>query len=186
MSRVGKKPIEVPSGVKLQMGDGKMLVQGPKGKLEAPVPSEITLEVKDGVVEAKRDSESPRARSLHGLTRTLVANAILGVSQGFSKELDVIGIGYRAQVEGKTLKMALGLSHPVDVPFPAGIEMRVEKAQRTISNYVATIIVSGIDKARVGQMAADLRKLRPPDAYKGKGIRYAHEQIKLKVGKKGA
>ena len=115
-----------------------------------------------------------------------MANAIEGVSQGFTKELDVIGIGYRAEIAGGGLKMALGFSHPVEIPFPEGIQMQVRKAQRSIANYAATIVVSGIDKAKVGQVAADLRKLRPPDAYKGKGIRYVHEQIKLKVGKKGA
>lgn len=186
MSRVGNRPIEVPADVKVRVEVGKALIEGPKGRLETPVPAEITLEIKDGVIEAKRDSETPKARSLHGLTRTLVANAVWGVSQGFTKELDVIGVGFRAEVAGKALKMALGFSHPVEVPFPEGIQMQVRKAQRSMANYAATIVVSGIDKAKVGQVAADLRKLRPPDAYKGKGIRYAHEQIKLKVGKKGA
>ncbi len=186
MSRVGRRPIKVPSGVKVSIDSGVVRVEGPKGKLETAIPAGIEVEVDDSRLQAKRGNDEPRNRALHGLTRTLLSNSVKGVTQGFSKQLDVVGIGYKAEVRGKYLNLSLGFSHPIDFPIPRGIEIAVGRETRAIPNYVATITVSGIDKARVGQIAADLRRLRPPDAYKGKGIRYSTEFVKLKVGKKGA
>ncbi len=186
MSRVGRKPIEIPSGVKVSVQGNTVLVEGPKGKLETTLPAGIRVELKDATVEAKRSSNDPRQRALHGLTRSLLANSVKGVTRGFSKELDVVGIGYKAEMRGKSLSLSLGFSHPVEFRQPSGIELKVERAQRPVQNYVATIRVAGIDKARVGQVAADLRNLRPPDPYKGKGIRYSTEFVRLKVGKKRA
>lgn len=161
-------------------------MEGPKGKLETPLPRGIEAEVGDNQLIARRKQESKDVRALHGLVRALMANAVQGVSDGFTRELDVVGIGFRAEVRGKFLGLSLGFSHPIDFPIPEGIQIAVEKLPRAISNYVTTIRVSGIDKQLVGQVAADIRELRPPDTYKGKGIRYAGEYIKLKVGKKGA
>ncbi len=186
MSRVGKKPIEIPAGVKLDVQTARVVVEGPKGSLETSIPAGLRLELNDGVAEAKRDNENQKTRALHGLFRSLIANAVSGVSEGFSKELDLVGIGYRAQIQGKALSLSVGFSHKVEFPFPEGIEIKVEKGRSNIANYVATLTVTGIDKARVGQVAADIRKVRPPDAYKGKGIRYRHELVRTKVGKKGA
>ena len=186
MSRVGKKPIPIPSGVKVSVAAGQVHVEGPKGKLNVPVPASIRVETKDGTVLAHRDNDEKNVRALHGLTRSLVANAVNGVTNGFRKELDVVGIGYRAEMRGKFLNLTLGFSHPVEFPVPSEITIKVEKLQRTIQNYVTSVVVSGADRGRVGQTAADIRALRPPDAYRGKGIRYSTEVIKLKVGKKGA
>ncbi len=186
MSRVGKKPIPIPSGVKVSVAAGLVHVEGPKGKLNVPVPASIRVETKDGTVLAHRDNDEKNVRALHGLTRSLVANAVNGVTIGFRKELDVVGIGYRAEMRGKFLNLTLGFSHPVEFPVPSEITIKVEKLQRTIQNYVTSVVVSGADRGRVGQTAADIRALRPPDAYRGKGIRYSTEVIKLKVGKKGA
>ena len=186
MSRVGKRPIPIPSGVKVSVAAGHVHVEGPKGKLNVPVPASIRVETKDGTVLAHRDNDEKNVRALHGLTRSLVANAVNGVTNGFRKELDVVGIGYRAEMRGKFLNLTLGFSHPVEFPVPSEITIKVEKLQRTIQNYVTSVVVSGADRGRVGQTAADIRALRPPDAYRGKGIRYSTEVIKLKVGKKGA
>lgn len=186
MSRVGKKPIRVPSDVELDIQASRVRVKGPKGTLETPIPKGIGVEVQDGVAQASRAGDDPGIRALHGLFRALLSNAVKGVSKGFSKELDIVGIGYRAEVQGKALNLTVGFSHSVEFPFPEGIDIKVEKARRTTPNYAATVIVSGIDKGRVGQVAADIRKIRPPDPYKGKGIRYADEMVKTKVGKKGA
>ncbi|RPI25908.1 MAG: 50S ribosomal protein L6 [Acidobacteria bacterium] len=186
MSRVGKKPIPVPSGVKVMVTEGHVRVEGPKGKLEVTVPAPIRVELKDGTVLAHRDNDEKNVRALHGLTRSLVANAVNGVTNGFRKELDIVGIGYRAEMRGKFLNLSLGFSHPIEFPVPTEITIKVEKLPRTIQNYVTSVVVSGADRARVGQTAADIRSLRPPDAYRGKGVRYSTEVIKLKVGKKGA
>lgn len=186
MSRVGKMPIKLPSGVKVAVKDEVVLVEGPKGKLETPIPKGISVEVSDSTVKATRRGDEPRRRALHGLTRTLLANSVLGVTKGFSKELDVVGIGYKAEIRGKYLNLSLGFSHPIEIAAPPGIQITVERQPRQIQNYVATIKVAGIDKYQVGQVAADLRRLRPPDAYKGKGIRYANELVRLKAGKKNA
>jgi large subunit ribosomal protein L6 len=176
MSRIGRKPIPVPAGVKINPTDGKVEVQGPKGKLLVLVPRVIKLEQKSGVLTAVRTSEEHRA--LHGLARALLANAVQGVTQGFKKELDIVGVGYRAEVKGKAVAFALGKSHPVEFPIPEGIQITVDKQTH--------IVVSGADKAQVGQVAADLRSLRPPDPYKQKGIRIAGERLKKKAGKAGA
>ena len=176
MSRIGRKPISVPSGVKINSVGGKVEVQGPKGKLSVLVPRQIRLEQKDGVLTAIRDNEEHRA--LHGLARALLANAVHGVTQGFKKELDIVGVGYRAELKGKVVSFALGKSHPVEFPIPEGIQIAVDKQTH--------LIVSGADKAQVGQVAADLRALRPPDPYKQKGIRITGERLKKKAGKAGA
>lgn len=186
MSRVGKKPIPVPAGVEIKINSDQVTVKGPKGELQATLPNRIKAVLGDKELRAERADEEKTTRALHGLTRALLANAVEGVTTGFSKELDVVGIGYRAEVRGKFLSLSLGHSHPVDFPIPKGIQIKVERLQRNVSNYVGTIVVSGIDKQRVGQIAADLRALRPVDSYKGKGLRYAGELVRLKVGKKGA
>jgi len=177
MSRIGKKPIPVPSGVRInKLADGRVEVQGPKGKLNVLVPAQIKLEQKDGVLNALRDSDEHRA--LHGLARALLANAVHGVTQGFKKELDIVGVGYRAEIKGKAVAFALGKSHPVEFPIPEGIQIAVDKQTH--------LVVSGADKAQVGQVAADIRSLRPPDPYKQKGIRITGERLKKKAGKAGA
>lgn len=187
MSRIGKNPIPVPSGVKVSIEDKRVLVEGPKGGMETPIPEGISVSLEDSTLQLSRSNDQKTQRALHGLARALLANAVTGVTEGFKKELDVVGIGYKAEMRGKFLHLAIGFSHPIEVPVPEGIEINVERAQqRGISNYIGTVTVSGIDKAQVGQVAADLRRLRPPDAYKGKGIRYADEIVRLKVGKKGA
>jgi large subunit ribosomal protein L6 len=176
MSRIGKKPIPVPSGVKIALAEGKVDVQGPKGKLSVPVPRGITFEQRDGVLNALRASDEQRA--LHGLARALVANAVHGVTQGFKKELDIVGVGYRAELKGKAVAFALGKSHPIEFKIPEGIQIAVDKQTH--------IVVSGADKGQVGQVAADLRALRPPDPYKQKGVRITGERLKKKAGKAGA
>jgi large subunit ribosomal protein L6 len=176
MSRIGRKPIPLPSGVKIAMQGGKIDVQGPKGKLSLAIPRGISFEQKDGVLTALRETEDHRA--LHGLARALVANAVHGVTQGFKKDLDIVGVGYRAELKGKIVNFALGKSHPIEFPIPEGIQVAVEKQTH--------IVVSGPDKGQVGQVAADMRSLRPPDPYKQKGIRITGERLKKKAGKAGA
>jgi large subunit ribosomal protein L6 len=176
MSRIGRKPIPLPTGVKIAMDDGTMNVQGPKGKLSLRIPRGIRFEQKDGVLTALRDTEDHRA--LHGLARALVANAVQGVTTGFKKDLDIVGVGYRAESKGKYIAFALGKSHPIEFPIPEGIQVTVEKQTH--------IVVSGADKGQVGQVAADMRSLRPPDPYKQKGIRITGERLKKKAGKAGA
>ena len=176
MSRIGNKVIPVPSGVKVQLKDGSVEVQGPKGKMSVVVPRGIPFEQKDGTLVAKRDSDDNPA--LHGLARALVANAVTGVTQGFKKDLDIVGVGYRAEVKGKNVVLALGYSHPIEFPIPEGIQITVEKQTH--------MTVTGADKNQVGQMAANLRALRPPDPYKQKGIRITGERLKKKAGKAGA
>ncbi len=176
MSRIGRKPIAVPSGVKVALQAGRVEVQGPKGKLAVPLPAGIQFEQKDGALTATRATEEHRA--LHGLARALVANAVRGVTEGFKKELDIVGVGYRAEVKGKAVNFALGYSHPVEFPIPEGISITVDKQTH--------IVVTGADKARVGQVAANMRALRPPDPYKQKGVRITGERLKKKAGKAGA
>jgi large subunit ribosomal protein L6 len=176
MSRIGNKIITVPSGVKVQLKDGAVEVQGPKGKMSVVVPRGIQFEQKDGTLVAKRDSDDKRA--LHGLARALVANAVTGVTQGFKRDLDIVGVGYRAEVKGKNVVLALGYSHPIEFPIPEGIQITVEKQTH--------MTVTGADKNQVGQIAANLRRLRPPDPYKQKGIRITGERLKKKAGKAGA
>jgi large subunit ribosomal protein L6 len=176
MSRIGQKPIPVPSGVKVQLSDGAIDVQGPKGKMRVPVPGRIKFEQKDGQLIATRENQSERA--VHGLARALVANAVKGVTEGFKKELDIVGVGYRAEVKGKNVVFTLGYSHPIEFPVPEGIQIAVEKQTR--------VTVSGADKGLVGQVTANIRALRPPDPYKQKGVRIVGERLKKKAGKAGA
>jgi large subunit ribosomal protein L6 len=176
MSRIGRKPIPLPQGVKIAMQADKIDVQGPKGKLTIPVPHGISFEQKDGVLNALRASDEHRA--LHGLARALVANAVTGVTTGFKKELDIVGVGYRAELKGKLVAFALGKSHPIEFKIPEGIQISVDKQTH--------LVVSGADKGQVGQVAADIRKLRPPDPYKQKGVRITGERLKKKAGKAGA
>jgi large subunit ribosomal protein L6 len=176
MSRIGNKPIPVPSGVKIAMAPDKIDVQGPKGKLSVAIPRGISFEQKDGVLNVKRETDEQRA--VHGLARALVANAVHGVTQGFKKEMDIVGVGYRAELKGKAVAFALGKSHPVQFAIPEGIQIAVDKQTH--------LVISGADKGQVGQVAADIRSLRPPDPYKQKGIRITGERLKKKAGKAGA
>jgi large subunit ribosomal protein L6 len=176
MSRIGRKPIAVPQGVKIAIAADKVDVQGPKGKLSVGVPRGIKFEQKDGVLNALRENDEHRA--VHGLARALVANAVTGVTAGFKKELDIVGVGYRAELKGKAVAFALGKSHPIEFKIPEGIQIAVDKQTH--------LIVSGADKGQVGQVAADIRSLRPPDPYKQKGIRITGERLKKKAGKAGA
>jgi large subunit ribosomal protein L6 len=176
MSRIGRKPIPVPQGVKVHVAGSHIEVQGPKGKLSVPLPEGIKIEQKEKDLLASRVSEEQRA--LHGLTRALLANAVHGVTEGFKKELDIVGVGYRAEVKGKNVNFSLGYSHPVEFPMPEGIQITVAQQTR--------VVVSGADKAQVGQVAANIRALRPPDPYKQKGVRLVGERLKKKAGKAGA
>ena len=186
MSRVGKKPIKIPAGVKVLIQEQLLEVEGKKAKLTSPIPAGIRFEMKEDELIAYRNSEEKPFPSLHGLARALAANCVRGVTQGFSRELDIIGIGYKVDAKPKALTFSLGYSHPIEFPIPSGITVKTEKQPRSLQNYVATLIISGADKQQVGQFAADIRSLRKPDPYKGKGVRYAGETIRLKVGKKGA
>src|SRR5438046_2516956 len=176
MSRIGNKPIPLPSGVKIAVAAGKIDVQGPKGKMTVAVPHGVSFEQKDGVLNVKRNAEEFRA--VHGLARALVANAVHGVTTGFKKDMDIVGVGYRAELKGKIVAFALGKSHPIQFPIPEGIQVAVDKQTH--------IVVSGADKGQVGQVAADMRALRPPDPYKQKGVRITGERLKKKAGKAGA
>ena len=175
MSRVGKKPIPVPSTVKVTIGD-QLKVQGPKGTLTVPVPPGISVKQNNGTLEILRDSDEHAA--LHGLTRALAANAVHGVGTGFTRELDIVGIGYRAEVKGKIATFVLGYSHPIEVLLPEGIDLKVDK--------LTHLILSGHDRQLLGQVAANIRSLRKPDPYKNKGVRYTGEVLRKKVGKSGA
>jgi large subunit ribosomal protein L6 len=187
MSRVGKKPIKIVSGVKVKIEPSALRIEGPKGKLSTPVPEGISFELKDGELVARRSDDSKQMAALHGLARSLAANAVKGVTEGFSRGLDIVGIGYKAEVKGGFLTLILGYSHPIEYPIPEGITIKFEKvAGKPLQNYVGTLTISGADRQQVGQVAANLRGLRQPDPYKGKGIRYVGEVIKLKVGKKAA
>jgi large subunit ribosomal protein L6 len=178
MSRIGKKPIPIPKGVTVKIDGNVVAVQGPKGKLDTPLPAGIHVEQKDGTIVAVRDNDSQAA--VHGLARALVNNAVEGVTKGWTRELEIVGIGYRAEMKGKgTVVFALGYSHPIEYPLPSGIEVGVDAKQTRLS-------VTGIDRQKVGQVAAEMRSLRPPDPYKNKGVRYAGERLKKKVGKTGA
>lgn len=177
MSRIGKQPVPIPSGVTVDIKDGSVNVKGPKGTLSFSPHTRIDIKADGGNVLVSRKSDEMLDRSLHGLTRTLVANMIQGVTKGFSKQLEIQGVGYRVQLQGKNLQLALGFSHPVEFPAPAGINFEIDKEKKNI------IIVSGIDKILVGQVAAEIRGLRPPEPYKGKGIRYVGEAVKRKAGK---
>ncbi|MEJ2078591.1 MAG: 50S ribosomal protein L6 [Acidobacteriota bacterium] len=186
MSRIGRKIIKLPAGVKVAVEGGQVRVEGPKGKLVVPLPEGISIDQADSTVTVERAGDTKDLRAKHGLTRALLANAVQGVGEGWIKKLDVVGIGYRAEVRGRYVNFSLGHSHPVEFPIPEGLQIAVEREQRAIPNYVATVKVAGADRHLVGQIAAEIRSLRPPDAYKGKGVRYTNEVVKTKVGKKGA
>ena len=186
MSRIGKKPIKVPSDVKVTIGESQLEIEGKKAKLSAPIPPGIRFELNGDTLTAIRNSDEKPYPAYHGLARALAANCIRGVAEGFSKDLDLVGIGYKVDAKPKAITLTLGYSHPIEFPIPPGITIKVEKQSKGIQNYVSTITISGPDKQLVGQFAADLRSLRSPDAYKGKGLRYASEVVRLKVGKKGA
>ena len=178
MSRIGKKPITIPKGVTVKVVDGAVEVQGPKGKLRQAHPSGINFELSDGHLLAKTASDNPEIGKLHGLSRSLVANAVAGVTDGFKRELDIVGVGYRAELKGKQVIFALGYSHAVVFDVPAGIDILIEKQTH--------ITVTGVDRQLVGQVAANIRRLREPDPYKQKGVRYTGEVLKKKAGKTGA
>jgi large subunit ribosomal protein L6 len=176
MSRIGRAPIPLPAGVEIDIGPGRVGVKGPRGSLEQAIPREMTVSLDEGVVTVTRPTDRGPHRSLHGLTRTLVANMVEGVTNGYEKRLEIQGVGYRAALRGTSVELLLGFSHPVLVEPPAGIEFEIPAPTQ--------IIVRGIDKQSVGQVAADIRRLRPPEPYKGKGIRYAGEIVRRKVGKR--
>jgi large subunit ribosomal protein L6 len=178
MSRIGKKPIAIPKGVTVKVADGAVEVQGPKGKLRQTFPAGIDFAVADGILVARRASDNPELGKFHGLARSLVANAVTGVADGFKRELDIVGVGYRAELKGKQVVFALGYSHPVIFDVPPGIEVAVDKQTH--------ITVTGVDRQLVGQVAANIRRLRKPDPYKQKGVRYTGEVLKKKAGKTGA
>jgi large subunit ribosomal protein L6 len=174
MSRIGRRPVTIPSGVTVSVAGGQISVKGPKGTLAQPVPAGIRIDVADGQVKFARPDDETHTRSLHGLARASVANMVQGVTKGFARELEIQGVGYRAEVKGKKLVMALGFSHPVEVAIPEGLSVSVQENR---------IKIEGSDRGRVGQFASDVREIRPPEPYKGKGIRYVGEHIRRKVGK---
>lgn len=186
MSRVGKRPIKIPSGVKVSIKDGVVEIENKKTKLSSPIPPGIRFKLEGDQLLALRDSDEKPYPAYHGLARALAANNVHGVTVGFSKTLDIVGIGFKAEAKAKTVTFSLGYSHPIEFPIPDGISVKVERLPRGIQNYVATLTISGANRQLVGQVAADIRGLRRPDAYKGKGIRYSDETVRLKVGKKGA
>jgi large subunit ribosomal protein L6 len=185
MSRVGKKPITIPSGVTVTIGDSQLEVKGPKGTLTTPVPAGVTFTQDEGSLVAARQNDDQAA--FHGLARALANNAVVGVTEGFSKELDIVGVGYKADVQGKKIVFALGYSHPIEYPLPDGVDAKTERVntKTSINQYQTTITLSSIDKQKLGQVAAELNRLRKPDAYKGKGVRYADKYYRLKPGKTG-
>ena len=177
MSRIGFKTIDIPAGVEIKVDGNVVSVKGPKGELQEEISSLLTVEIKDGVLEVKRSSDEAEHRSQHGLARTLINNMVVGVTEGYSKKLQLVGVGYKAEKKGKTLVMNLGYSHPIELPDPEGIETECPDAN--------TVIVKGIDKALVGNYAANVRAWRKPEPYKGKGIKYEGEYIRRKEGKTG-
>jgi large subunit ribosomal protein L6 len=178
MSRIGKKPIAVPKGVTVKIEGNTVAVQGPKGKIDTSIPIGIKFQQQDGTLLAVRENDSQAA--VHGLARALVNNAVEGVTKGWTRELEIVGIGYRAELKGKgTVVFTLGYSHPIEYPLPTGVDVAVDPKQTRLT-------VTGIDRQKVGQVAAEMRSLRPPDPYKNKGVRYVGERLKKKVGKTGA
>ena len=177
MSRIGKAPVELPNGVNVELSDRSIKVTGPRGELTVPVGRGVRVEQEDGNLVVQRNSDAPPDRAMHGLTRSLLFNAVTGVTEGFTRTLNIAGVGYRAALQGRDVNLQVGYSHPVTIAPREGIEFEVPNA--------TTIIVRGNDKQQVGQMAAEIRKVRPPEPYKGKGIRYSDEQVRRKVGKAG-
>ena len=178
MSRIGKKPIEIPENVSVHIQGSTIQIKGPKGELSWSCPEKITVSVNGGVIAVERAGDSKSERALHGLTRSIITNMVKGVSQGYQKVLDIVGIGYKAQVSGDKIMLSLGYSHPIEFQLPPGITASSDQKQ-------VQITLTGIDKQQIGQVAASLNALRPPDAYKGKGVRYSGQRLKLKVGKAG-
>ena len=177
MSRIGKQPVPIAKGVEVAVADGRVRVKGPKGQLEEAVAPHCAVEIAAGEVRVARDSDEKRAKAMHGLMRALIANMVTGVTQGFSKSLDIIGVGYRAEVSGKKLTLTIGFSHPVVMEIPQGLEVVAESQTR--------LVIRGANKQQVGQFAAEVREIRSPEPYKGKGIRYVDEVVRRKVGKTG-
>lgn len=178
MSRIGLQPITIPQGIKVKLDGDQLIAEGPKGKVTQAVFAECPVEIEDGKIKVGRIDDSGPVRAKHGLSRALLANAVNGVHEGFKKQLEVVGVGYRGDVKGQEVHFALGYSHPVIFPIPQGIEVEIDKKN--------VITVQGADRQQVGQVAAEIRRLRPPDPYKAKGIRYSDEVIRRKVGKAGA
>jgi large subunit ribosomal protein L6 len=178
MSRIGKKPIALPKGVSVKIAPGALEVQGPKGKVNQYIPPGIVFSQSDGTLVAKTERDEPALGKFHGLARSLAANAVAGVTDGFKKELDIVGIGYRAELKGKQVVFALGYSHPIVFDIPNGIDIAIDKQTH--------VTVTGVDRQLVGQVAANIRRMRKPDPYKQKGVRYSGEVLKKKVGKTGA
>ena len=178
MSRIGRVPVPLPDGAPVEILGRTVTVKGPKGSLAQELPGGINAEIADGKILVKRRDDSKPQRALHGLIRALLNNAVVGVTKGFSKDLEIQGVGYRAQVAGSTVSFTLGYTHPIEFPIPKGIQVAVEKQTK--------LTVTGIDRQQVGHVAAKIRSLRPPDVYKGKGVRYANEQVRKKAGKTGA
>jgi len=178
MSRIGKKPVDVPSGVNVTLLDNAIKVKGPKGELQWAFPFGTTVSVADNKIVVERADDTKKNKALHGLTRNLIANMVTGVTTGYQRVLDIVGVGYRAQVQGKKITLTLGYSHPLEFPLPDGIAAAVDQKQTQIT-------LTGIDKQKIGQVAANLKALRSPDVYKGKGIRFSGARMKLKVGKTG-
>jgi large subunit ribosomal protein L6 len=177
MSRIGKAPIQLPSGVTVDIAGSDLTVKGPKGSLTRRFHDKVAFSQEDGVITVTRVDEERESKALHGLSRALLANMVVGVSEGYRRELQTVGVGYRAALKGKDLELQVGFSHPVEVTAPDGIDFEVPEPTQ--------IVITGIDKELVGQIAADIRSIRPPEPYKGKGIRYANEQIRRKAGKSG-
>ncbi len=180
MSRIGKQIIVIPSGIEVTLSDNHVKVKGPKGELEMDYSPSIQVIKDDAGVHVKRSSDEPHVRGLHGLTRALIANMVTGVSTGFAKRLEIIGVGYRAQISGKKLTLSLGFSHPIELEVPEGLTAEMDKEAKN------TLVISGIDRQLVGQFAANVRSFRPPEPYKGKGIRYSDEHVARKAGKSAA
>ena len=185
MSRIGKKVITVPKDVTVTVRERELEVKGPKGTLKTPVPEGITFRLEGDQLQAERGSDELAAR--HGLARALANNAIVGVTEGFTKQMDVVGVGYKADIQGRRVVFSLGYSHPIEFPLPEGVDVRGERvpAKSSIQQYQLTLTLSSIDKQKLGQVAAEMHNLRKPDPYKGKGVRYADRQLKLRPGKTG-
>lgn len=178
MSRIGKKPIDIPQGIQVDMEQSVIKIKSSKGELSYTIPSNIDVKIEDNKINVLRKGEEKKDKALHGLSRTLIANMITGLSEGYQKVLEITGVGYKAQLKGNSLMFSLGYSHPVEFPLPAGISASLDDKQITVT-------LKGIDKQLIGQTAANIRSIRPPDAYKGKGVRYSGQKIKLKAGKTG-
>jgi large subunit ribosomal protein L6 len=178
MSRIGKKPIDIPAGVDVKLLDNTVKIKGPKGELEWSLPAGTKASVADNVILVERENDLKKNKALHGLSRNLIANMVTGVTTGYQQVMEIVGVGYRAQVQGSRIVLSLGYSHPVEFNLPEGITAAVDPKQTQIT-------LTGIDKQKIGQIAANLKRLRKPDVYKGKGVRYAGQRMKLKVGKTG-